>query len=94
MQNDLGKLTRHYFRLLAGRDAAEDGPEVDIIRIEQEVLRQNLISDWGACSRASNRIADLVSAVYAPNVRAMMPTATWAEIIASELGIDYTDLYE
>jgi hypothetical protein len=28
----VGPLTRQWFRILAGRDAAEDGPEVDIIR--------------------------------------------------------------
>lgn len=49
--------------------------------------------DWHACCRASNRIADLVSAVYcvpaqAKALRRMMPTATWAEIIASETGIE------
>lgn len=46
--------------------------------------------DWKACSRASNRLADLLAAVYAPKdemARKLMPTATWAEIIASELDI-------
>lgn len=45
-------------------------------------------SDWAGCSRAANRIADLVSAIYDPKNRALMPTSTWSEIIASELGID------
>ena len=45
-------------------------------------------SDWAGCSRAANRIADLVAACYAPKDRALFPTATWTEIIASELGID------
>ncbi len=29
---DMGPRVRAYFRLLSGRDAAEDGPEVEIIR--------------------------------------------------------------
>jgi hypothetical protein len=29
---DFGPRARAYFRLLSGRDAADDGPEVDIIR--------------------------------------------------------------
>lgn len=46
--------------------------------------------DWAACCRASNRLADLVCLMYHPRdkkVRKTWPTATWAEIIASELGI-------
>jgi hypothetical protein len=34
---DLGPLTRHYFRILSGHDAAEDGPEVAIIRSVRRV---------------------------------------------------------
>jgi hypothetical protein len=52
--------------------------------------------DWKACARASNRIADLVSAVNNPNdkeARKLMPTATWAEIIASELGIQVPEVH-
>lgn len=47
--------------------------------------------DYSACSRASNRIADLVYASYFPGdqlARKVAATATWAEIIASELGIN------
>jgi hypothetical protein len=47
-------------------------------------------SDWSACTRASNRLADLVCCMYHPKdelARKTYPTATWAEIIASELGI-------
>jgi len=46
--------------------------------------------DWQACTRASGRIADLVCMAYHPKdekARATRPTSTWAEIIASELGI-------
>jgi hypothetical protein len=48
--------------------------------------------DFAACSRASNRLADLACATFCPNdkqTRKIFPTATWAEIIASELGIEY-----
>ena len=47
--------------------------------------------DWQACTRASNRLADLTCLMYHPKdekARLTFPTATWAEIIASELGID------
>ena len=46
---------------------------------------------WAACCRASNRLADLVCLMYHPKdprYRKTWPTATWAEIIASELGIE------
>jgi hypothetical protein len=46
---------------------------------------------WSACCRASNRIADLVCAMYHPGdkvARKVFPTATWAEIIASELDVE------
>jgi hypothetical protein len=45
---------------------------------------------FGQCLRASNRLADLACAVYCPHdssARKIFPTATWAEIIAQELGI-------
>lgn len=41
---------------------------------------------WTACYRASNRIADTV--YLKPDERKLAPTATWAEIIASEMGIE------
>jgi hypothetical protein len=44
------------------------------------------------CYRAANRLADLVCAMYHPNdakARCIFPIVTWAEIIASELGIPY-----
>jgi hypothetical protein len=47
--------------------------------------------EWIACSRAANRLADLVCAMYHPRdtkARATFPTATWAEIIAAELGVE------
>jgi hypothetical protein len=46
---------------------------------------------WAGCCRASNRLADLVCMMYHPKdemARKVWPTATWAEIIASELGIE------
>lgn len=46
---------------------------------------------WIACCRASNRIWDLVCAMYHPNdprARQVAPTATCAEMIAAELGIE------
>jgi hypothetical protein len=49
------------------------------------------IKDWAGCCRASNRIADLVCLMYHPKdeqARKTWPTATWAELIASELGIE------
>jgi hypothetical protein len=48
------------------------------------------VEDWAGCCRASNRIADLVCLMYHPGdkkARLTWPTATWAEIIASELDI-------
>lgn len=50
----------------------------------------NAPQDWAGCCRASCRLADLVCAMYHPDdprVRKTWTTATWAEIIASELGI-------
>ena len=47
--------------------------------------------DWEGCVRASNRLADLVCAMYHPKeekTRKTWPTATWAEIIASEIGVE------
>ncbi len=46
---------------------------------------------WADCCRASNRLADLVCLMYHPKgeqARKTWPTTTWAEIIASELGIE------
>ena len=46
---------------------------------------------WVACTRASNRLADMVCMMYHPKdelARKVFPTATWAELIASELGIE------
>lgn len=46
---------------------------------------------WAQCVRASNQLADLVCSMYHPKddkARKTWPTATWAEIIASELGIE------
>ena len=48
--------------------------------------------EMSACHRAANQLADLVCLMYHPNdakARETYPTATWAEIIASELGIQY-----
>ena len=45
--------------------------------------------------KTSNRIADLVCALYHPKdekARQTWPTATWAEIIPSELGIEVTEV--
>jgi hypothetical protein len=50
---------------------------------------------WSDCIRASNRLADLVCAMYHPKdekARKTFPTATWAEIIASELGISVPEV--
>lgn len=47
--------------------------------------------DWKGCVSASNRLADLVCAIYHPRdqkARQAWPTATWAEIIAAELGVN------
>lgn len=47
---------------------------------------------WAQCVRASNRLADLVCSMYHPGddkARQTWPTSTWAEIIASELGVRY-----
>ena len=46
---------------------------------------------WHACCKASNRLADLVCSMYHPKneqARKTWPTATWAEIIAAELGVE------
>ena len=53
--------------------------------------------EWVACSRAANRLADLVCLMYHPKddlARRIFPTATWTEIIASELGIEIPDSEE
>jgi hypothetical protein len=45
---------------------------------------------WHGCCVASNRIADLVCAMFYPGdvqARKTWPTATWSEMIASELNI-------
>ena len=45
---------------------------------------------WPSCVAASNRLADMVCIMYHPKdekARRTWPTATWAEIIASELGV-------
>lgn len=47
---------------------------------------------WIKCVRAADRLADMVCLMYHPGdtkARLTWPTATWAEIIASELGVDY-----
>lgn len=47
--------------------------------------------DWSGCCRASNRLADLVCMMYHAKdekARKTWPTATWAEIIAEEVGIN------
>jgi hypothetical protein len=52
---------------------------------------QKAAKDWAACCRAAHRLADLTCAVAYPGnekVRQTWPTATWAEIIACELGIE------
>ena len=49
---------------------------------------------WDSCCRASGRLADLVCAMYHPKdskARETWPTATWAEIIASEIGATVPD---
>lgn len=46
--------------------------------------------DWQGCVRAANRLMDLVCLMYHPGdekARRVAPTATWAGIIAEELGI-------
>jgi hypothetical protein len=46
---------------------------------------------WSNCCRAAGRLADLVCIMYHPKdekARQTWPTATWAGIIASELGIE------
>lgn len=50
--------------------------------------------NWEGCVRASNRLADMVCLMYHPKdqkARDVWPTATWAEIIAAELGIEVPD---
>lgn len=50
------------------------------------------VEKWEACVRAAGRLADLVCAMYHPGdvkARKTWPTATWAEIIAAELGVPY-----
>lgn len=45
---------------------------------------------WEDCCNASNELADMVCAMYHPGdkkARETWPTATWAEIIARNLGI-------
>lgn len=46
---------------------------------------------WGDCCRAATRLADLACATFCannPKARQVFPTATWAEIIASELNVE------
>jgi len=45
---------------------------------------------WAQCCKAAGRLADLVVAMYHhndPQARKTWPTATWAEMIASETGV-------
>lgn len=49
------------------------------------------VKDWAGCCRAANRLMDMVCLMYHPGdtyTRKVAPTAAWAEIIASELGIE------
>lgn len=53
-----------------------------------------MANDWNGCCKASNRLADLVCAMYHPRneqARRTFPTSTWAKIIAAELGIEIPD---
>ena len=66
------------------------------IRLEDNLKKQVKVAEkpykqWKACTRASNRLADMVCMMYHPKdelARKVFPTATWAELIASELGIE------
>jgi hypothetical protein len=52
---------------------------------------------WPSCCAAARRLADLVCAMYHPKddkARQTWPTATWAEIIACELGIQLPQVAE
>jgi len=58
--------------------------------LRSEMTKEQL-EQWAACFRASNRIWDMVCAIHCPGdefARAIAPTSTCAEIIASELGIE------
>jgi hypothetical protein len=53
--------------------------------------KQATSKDWQSCARAANRLADLVCSMYHPKdakARQVWPTATWAELIANELGVE------
>lgn len=59
--------------------------------VYREVSTPQYSEKWRACCRASGRIADMVCTMYHPGnkkARDTWPTATWAEIIAVELGIE------
>ena len=61
-----------------------------IVPLSIPATTDNAPKDWAGCCRASHRLADLVCSMYHPSddkARKVWPTATWAEIIASELGI-------
>lgn len=46
---------------------------------------------WASCCRASHRIADTLYS-HIPPARKIALTSTWAEIIASELGIEVSEM--
>lgn len=61
-----------------------------IVPLSIPTTTDNAPKDWTGCCRAACRLADLVCAMYHPGdprARKTWPTATWAELIASELGI-------
>jgi hypothetical protein len=56
-----------------------------------KAMKAHKYEEWSKCVRASNRLMDLVCAMYHPKdayARKIAPTITWAEIIAEELGIE------
>lgn len=73
------------------RDYLENNRDLAVQMLDE---LPNGIPDWSACCRASHRLAELVILMYHGKdphldlVRKTWPTATWAEIIASELGIE------
>lgn len=57
-------------------------------------MEQTPEQNWQRCCNASNRLMDLVCAMYHPGdakARQTAPTSTWAEIIAEELGLELPD---
>jgi hypothetical protein len=62
-----------------------------VLAAYEKAQQEKQQATWSNCCRVAGRLADLVCLMYHPKdemARKVWPTATWSEIIASELGIE------